>query len=148
MIHSLFGGLHFLIGHDGLVGSFELPDIPAAAVYLSVRLVDTGRQKLYVLLPPRGLRPVRKGTMPAQPTSPPRARSATKEQKFEWLLCLAAALQACQRQQSIQVDEARHARPRFLNAMVRAWASRSRWPLALRRLQAWRKTRAQERDAA
>lgn len=86
--------------------------------------------------------------MRAQPNSPAPPNPVTTEKEFEWLLCLAAAFQACQRQEPIQADEPRHARPRFLNAMVRGWASRPRWRPALRRLQAWRKRGAQERDAA
>lgn len=68
----------------------------------------------------------RTSAMGAQPNSPAPPNAATTETEFEWLLCLAATLQARQLQERIQADEPRHTRPTFLNAMVRAWALRRR----------------------
>lgn len=86
--------------------------------------------------------------MGAESNSPAPANSTTSEKEFEWLLCLAAAWQGRQRQEPVQADEERYTRPRFLNAVARVWAFRPRWHPALRRLRAWRKRGAQERDAA
>ena len=67
--------------------------------------------------------------MRAQADSSPPPSPGTNEQESEWLLCLAAS-QAGRRQEPIQADEPRHTWRGFLGAVVRAWASRSRWRLA------------------
>lgn len=56
------------------------------------------------------------------------------ERELEWLLCLASAFQACQRQELTQVDEAsqRSFPLQLVAAAVRTWTFWPRWRAGLR----------------